>query len=134
MRFRTATCACGRLRATCEGEPERVALCNCVQCQKRTGSVYSVHAYFERERVRVEGAAKVFARSSDAGRSVRLFFCPECGSTLYAIAERRPDWIAVTAGTFADPDFPVPHFAVWTEHKVGWVPLPDGVPEHPKQP
>jgi hypothetical protein len=58
MQTRAAACACGQLRATCEGEPERVSLCNCTQCQKRTGSVYSVHAYFDRGRVKTEGAHK----------------------------------------------------------------------------
>ena len=87
MRTRTATCACGQLRAICEGKPESVWLCCCVQCQKRTGSVHSVHAYFPGARVRTEGSAKRFRRSSDAGRWVETAFCPECGSTVYWEAE-----------------------------------------------
>jgi hypothetical protein len=132
MRTRTATCACGRLRATCEGEPEQVWLCNCAQCQKRTGSVYSVHAYFERARVRTEGAATLFRRSSDAGRWVVTAFCPACGSTVYWEAERAPGRVGVAAGAFADPDFPAPQGAVWTENKYRWVPLPEGIPCRPK--
>jgi len=133
MRTRVATCACGQLRAMCEGEPARVSLCNCTQCQKRTGSVYSVHAYFERERVKTEGAAKRFQRSSDAGRRVNFAFCPECGSTVFWEMELFPDKIGVTAGTFADPDFPTPHVVVWTENKYRWVTLPEGVPARLKQ-
>ena len=133
MRTRTATCACGQLRATCEGEPESVWLCCCVQCQKRTGSVHSVHAYFDRARVRTEGAAKRFRRSSDAGRWVETAFCPECGSTVYWEAELAPGRVGVTAGAFADPGFPLPRGAVWTENKCRWVPLPEGVPVRLKQ-
>ena len=83
MRTRTATCACGRLRATCQGEPVRVWICCRTACQKRTGSVHSAHAYFGRAHVRTEGTAKRFRRSSDAGRWVETAFCPECGSTVY---------------------------------------------------
>ena len=133
MQTRAATCACGQLRATCEGEPERVSLCNCTQCQKRTGSVYSVHAYFDRGRVKTEGAHKRFRRSSEAGRRVTLAFCPECGSTVFWELDLFPDRIGIAAGAFADPAFPVPHVAVWTEHKFHWVPLPEGVPDRPKQ-
>ena len=44
-----------------------------------------------------------------------------------------PDRIGMAAGAFADPAFPAPHVAVWTEHKYRWVPLPEGVPDRPKQ-
>jgi hypothetical protein len=97
------------------------------------GERFSVHAYFERERVRTEGASKRFRRSSDTGRQVDFAFCAECGSTVFWEMDLFPDRIGVTAGTFADPDFPAPHVVVWTEHKYHWVPLPDGVPSRPKQ-
>ncbi len=133
MPTRTATCACGQLRVICEGEPPRVVLCDCTQCQKRTGSVYGVSAYFERGQVRTEGAYKRFRRSSDAGRYMETAFCQECGSTVFWELEMAPGRIGVAAGAFADPDFPAPHVAVWTENKYRWVPLPDGVPTRPKQ-
>jgi hypothetical protein len=104
-----------------------------MQCQRRTGSVYSVHAYFDRAQVRIEGVSKRFRRSSDAGRWVEFGFCPEYGSTVHWEMELRPGDIGVTAGSFADPGFPPPQVAVWTEHRYGWVPLPEGVPERPKQ-
>ena len=134
MSARTAACACGQLRAICEGEPPLVALCDCTQCQRRTGSVYGVGAYFERERVKTEGAFKQFRRSSDAGRRLDLAFCPECGSTVFWDLEMMPGRIGVAVGAFADPDFPAPQVAVWTENKYRWVPLPEGVPARPKQP
>ena len=40
---------------------------------------------------------------------------------------------AVAVGAFADPDFPAPQVAVWTENKHHWVPLPEGVPARLKQ-
>ncbi|MGR3757040.1 MAG: GFA family protein [Tranquillimonas sp.] len=30
---RTATCRCGQLTATCRGEPVRIAVCHCLECQ-----------------------------------------------------------------------------------------------------
>ena len=83
MQTRVATCACGQLRATCEGEPQRVGVCSCIQCQKRSGSAFSVNSFFECEQVKVEGEAKRFTRGSDAGRTLDFSFCPECGSTVY---------------------------------------------------
>ena len=134
MRTRTATCARGQLRANREGEPERVWLCNRTQRRKRTGSVHSVHAHFDRDRVEAEGAAKRFRRSSDAGRWADLAFCPGCdGSTAHRELEVLPGRTGVAAGAFADPDFPGPHGAVWVEHKRRWVLLPEGVPARLEQ-
>jgi hypothetical protein len=129
VQVRTAACACGQLWATCEGEPARVVLCNCTQCQRRTGSVYSVAAYFDRERVKTGGAFKQYQRFSDAGRRMEFAFCPECGSTVFWNIELWPDRIGVAVGAFADAGFPAPQIAVWTEHQHHWVPLPEGLPQ-----
>ena len=40
MTTRTATCSCGQLRLACEGEPVRISICHCLECQKRTGSIF----------------------------------------------------------------------------------------------
>ncbi len=133
MYVRTATCCCGQLRVVCDGEPERVRLCNCTECQRRTGSAYGVNAYFSRTHVKIEGRSKPFRRSSDAGRWVETHFCPECGSTVYWHLEQMSDIIGVAAGAFTDPTFPAPKGANWTENKYHWVPLPNGIPTHSKQ-
>lgn len=117
---RLATCACEQLRATCEGEPSLVSLCHCSACQKRTGSAFGVAAFFDASSVRTEGARKCFTRPSDSGFSVRFYFCPECGSTVYWEPERKPGVIAVALGAFADPAFPAPSQAVYRERRHAW--------------
>lgn len=134
MRTRVATCACGQLRATCEGEPLRVGICSCIQCQKRSGSVFAANSYFGRDQVRVEGEAKRFLRTSDAGRELDIFFCPECGSTVYWTNDAFPDGIGIAVGAFGDPSFPAPLRAIWTQHKHHWVVLPEGMLEYPAHP
>ena len=91
MVSRTAACACGALKVTTEGEPSIVAACNCTLCQRRTGSVFGVSAYFPKAAVQVTGQAKLFTRGSDSGRKAHCYFCLECGTTLFWDAEARPD-------------------------------------------
>ena len=134
MATRPGACACGGVRITAEGEPTRVAMCRCGQCQKRTGSTYSVHAYFPEGRVGVEGATERFARSSDSGRRVEFPFCPGCGSTVSWRLELRPNLIGIPAGVFPDPSFPPPEVAVFAPRKHPWVAAPAGVPEHEGMP
>ncbi|HWI87458.1 MAG TPA: GFA family protein [Sphingomonas sp.] len=55
MTGRVASCSCGRLRLTCAGEPVRISICHCLECQKRTGSVFATQARFSRASVRIGG-------------------------------------------------------------------------------
>jgi hypothetical protein len=80
---RIAHCSCGSLRAEATGEPARLGVCHCTECQRRTGSAFGVGAYFRKEQVRAEGPSKVYVRSSDSGRKIEQHFCPECGSTVF---------------------------------------------------
>jgi len=126
---RTAKCACGGLSATTEGDPEFVVLCSCTQCQRRTGGPFGVGAYFRREAVILSGATRTFVRTVEGtDRTVSNHFCPECGGTVYWTLDLRPAHIGIATGQFADPDFPAPTRAVWTQHKHGWVTLPSDIP------
>ena len=44
---RHAACSCGQLHHTIEGEPSPVAMCHCLECQRRTGAVISNQARFK---------------------------------------------------------------------------------------
>lgn len=122
---RTATCACGQLRVTVEREPERVLACNCRECQRRTGSVFGVSAYFAAAAVAIEGESRSFKRTAgELGFATR--FCPECGSSVLWTSSALPDHVAVAVGCFADPAFPPPTTVAWTAEQHAWVRFPEG--------
>jgi len=135
MVLRIASCSCGQLKVTCEGDPVRVSICCCGACQKRTGSVYGVGAYFPQAQVTsIAGREKTFMRTSDAGRWLRSRFCPECGSTVYWEAEFRPGIIGVAIGALADAEDLQPVAVIWTKRKHAWAPIPTDIPAHETQP
>jgi hypothetical protein len=120
MTQRVAACSCGQLRLTCEGEPERVSICHCLECQKRTGSVFATQARFPRECVTVQGEATRWSRRGESGGSAEFGFCPICGSTVYWEPAAYPDLVYVAVGAFADPAFPPPHVSVYEERQHPW--------------
>jgi hypothetical protein len=124
---RVAQCHCGSLRATTSGDPLLVNMCHCKACQRRTGALAGSGAAFAKTQVRIEGPSKVFERDGQAGRKVRFYFCPNCGTSLYWDADVRPDWYLVAVGAFADPDFPPPSLSIFEESKHAWTRLPDGM-------
>jgi hypothetical protein len=134
MDVRIASCACGQLRVGLRGQALRVSICCCAACRKRTGSAYGAAAFFSKDQIAsLEGAAKTFARISDAGRWVRFRFCPECGSTVCWEAEFRPGVVGIALGAFDDSGSLAPERIVWHEHKQPWVALPADIPIHEQQ-
>jgi hypothetical protein len=129
MATRHATCSCGQLHLTAEGEPVRISVCHCLACKRRTGSAFGVQARFPAARVQTEGRASEYVRVSDRGEARIFSFCPECGSTVFYKAEAAPGIIAVPVGAFADPAFPPPTVSVWESRRHPWVDL-TALPQH----
>jgi len=129
MKDRTANCACGQLSLTATGEPVRVSVCHCRQCQKRTGSPFGQQARFPRGRVEIYGQRSCFERTADSGNHIAFYFCPACGSTVYYEMEADPETYGIPVGGFADSTFPAPWVSVYEAYKHAWVSLPSDI-EH----
>ena len=126
MAERKASCSCGKLTVTVEGEPEFISMCHCTACQKRSGSPFGLAALFPRERVKIEGPYKSWSRLADSGKRMTNHFCPECGSNVAFEPEIRPGSVAVTIGSFEDAKFPNPTISFYTVNKHDWIVVPSG--------
>jgi hypothetical protein len=124
MTMRRAACSCGQLHLAIGGESVRVSMCNCLECQRRTGAVISNQARFLREQVTLGGQAKTWKRIAESGNELTFYFCPPCGSTVYWENEGLPGYILVAVGNFADPNFPAPTVVVWEQSRHPWIRLP----------
>lgn len=118
-----ATCRCGQLVARCVGEPVRVSVCHCLDCQRRTGSAFGAQARWPDGHVFLQGARRVWTRTADSGNLTTYSFCPDCGSTVAYAGEAFPGLTAVPLGAFADPGFPAPRFSVWEHRSHAWAPV-----------
>jgi hypothetical protein len=124
---RKAQCCCGALTAAAEGEPAVVSLCNCIECQRRTGSPFGVGAYYEAAQVVLSGSSSIYERTVE-GRWLRFHFCPNCGSTVYWQAQNHSGRWGIAVGAFADPAFPQPTRSVFERSRHDWVGLPQSIP------
>ena len=121
MMTRTASCRCGQLQAKCIGEPVRVSACHCLECQKRSGSVFAVQARWVDHNVELTGEFHTWDRIADSGHKATYQFCPICGVTLAYVIEGWSGVTAIPVGAFADPNFPTPKFSVYEHRKHKWV-------------
>ena len=124
----TAQCSCGALQATVQGAPEAVVACHCTDCQRRTGSVLGVGAYYPKERVTITGESKAFVRDTASGGQFRQNFCTTCGTTLFWTVVSKPGVLGIAVGGFADPDFLPPQRSVWEQTHHSWLGLPEEIP------
>jgi len=129
MTTRRASCSCGRLSATTKGEPVRISICHCLDCQRRTGSVFGEQARFAATEVEIEGSSSSWTRAADSGNQITFHFCPTCGSTEFYLPEQESDLIAIPVGGIADPMFPAPRVSVYESRRHPWVVVPDDM-EH----
>ena len=118
---RIATCRCGQLQARCRGEPVRISVCHCLDCQKRSGSAFAFQARWPDANVEITGEVSLWTKVGDSGSSATFRFCPTCGATVAYTNERLPGSTAIAVGAFADPAFPAPHFSVYENRKHVWV-------------
>lgn len=130
MTIRTATCRCGQFSAACAGEPVRISVCHCLNCQKRSGSAFSAQARWPDAQVTLTGERKAWHHVNESGRGATFYFCPECGGTLAYVIEALPGLTAVAIGAFADPNFPPPSFSMYESRKHKWVEITGEGVEH----
>jgi hypothetical protein len=84
-------------------------------------------AYYDEAAVQMSGVLKSYECRSDANRWVKLWFCPNCGTTVAATAEYLPGGRAITAGTFDDPNWIKPSRHAYTRSALHWMLLPPDV-------
>ncbi|WP_294080227.1 GFA family protein [Sphingomonas sp.] len=133
---RTATCRCGAVAAACSGDPIRVSVCHCHDCQRRSGSAFAAQVRFPASQVAITGALSTYSVVGDSGDCATFRFCPVCGGTIAYAVRSMPDIVAIPLGAFADRDaFPPPEYSVYENRKHHWVSVdapcldPDDDPE-----
>ena len=139
MKKRTASCCCGDLSITVVGEPERVILCHCDYCQKRTGNVCQVSCWYFGHQIESRTGDPSIFNEGPNNQGLDYAFCPRCGSTVYweftafrAFLDEPVFGIAV--GCFFDRDFPEPDLEIWSSTRHPWIAPPDGVDSYDEFP
>lgn len=122
-------CLCGAVRYRALGNPVAVSICHCTNCQRNSGSAFSVNAIFPKDAVSVTGTPRSYIDKGDTGAGVERLFCETCGTPL----ESRSIMSSVAhtvikAGTFDDPAPFVPDSEVYCKSALPWVtPSPERV-------
>jgi hypothetical protein len=101
------------------------AVCHCTDCQKQTGTAFSIIVGVPRDALRIEGdsLATFTTVGTDTGMDTARQFCRECGSPIVSLGDAMPQLAFIKAGTLDDTSWLEPQMQVWSDSAQPWVPL-----------
>jgi hypothetical protein len=127
-------CHCGRISFEADIDPEKVGACHCNDCQTLSGSAFTAFVQVTREDFRLRGQPKVYVKTAESGNRRAQAFCPECGTRLYASAEKDPQVFNLRLGTVRQRAALAPKFQCWCRSSLPWAMNLSAVRQFPKQP
>jgi hypothetical protein len=116
-------CLCGAVRYSVSGPgiPLSTTLCNCEDCQRSSGTAFSVVVPVRTSSLRIDGELRTFENSgTDSHESRARRFCPACGSQILSVLAEAPEITWLKAGTLDDPSWVSPTLEVWTGSAQRW--------------
>lgn len=129
---KTGRCLCGAIVYEILGPVQMTALCHCRNCQRQSGTAYSIITGVLKSDYRQTGETRIFQDTGDSGRRVERHFCGACGSPILSIIEPLPDMLFIKAGTLDDISELQPAIEVYCDSAMPYVPPVPGTQKFPK--
>ena len=113
-------CHCGKVSYEAEADPDKAGICHCTDCQALSGSPYVAFIPVSKEGFKLRGQAKVYVKTAASGNRRAQAFCPECGSRLWAAAEKDTPVYNLRLGGVRQRAQLAPKSQVWCGSALPW--------------
>ncbi len=123
----TGGCLCSAVRYEASNLPIWAGHCHCKNCRKHTGAAFASDALFRTEILTWLGQEPTYYKSSEI---CERGFCSTCGSTVSARYCKEPDIVVMAAGSLDDRNIIEPSLHAFTNYRVNWIKLSDGLREY----
>jgi hypothetical protein len=116
-------CLCGSLTYRCDGEPLVTVVCHCEDCQRQTGSAFSILVAVPRVALHVDGdtLATYVTVGADSGEERQRQLCSKCGLPLVSLLAEQPEVALIKAGTLNDRSWLSPTIEIWCDSAQPWL-------------
>ena len=114
-------CHCGALGYEADIDPEKVGVCHCTDCQTLGGTAFSLFVQVPKEALRLRREPRIYVKTAESGNRRAQAFCPECGTRLYAAAEKDPQVFNIRVGTVRQRAQLRPKVQLWCRSALPWV-------------
>jgi len=115
-------CLCGYLRYEANIDPDRVEICNCIDCQTLSGSAFRVNApVIDAGFTLLAGEVATYVKLAASGNRRELAFCPKCGSSVYSRpADGGHGFFGLRVGSLRQRGELVPKARYWCQSAQPW--------------
>ncbi|MET0600216.1 MAG: GFA family protein [Mesorhizobium sp.] len=107
---RSGKCLCGAVKYQVSGQPIRVGLCHCLDCQKESGSAFATFGIWP---------ASAFASSGKVTTFQGRCFCPACGARVFT--ESDGDEAEIRVGSLEEASGLIPGYELWVKRRQPWL-------------
>lgn len=134
--IRRGSCLCGSVQVTLSADPVAVGICHCRDCQKQTGTSFSMVALVPLSSVEVTGQLGRFDTRGDSGLAVERSFCPKCGSPIRTDSDgtRQQGIAIIKAGILENVQELHPSLQIYCESEHPWLRDTNAVVRFPRMP
>ena len=126
------SCHCGRLTYEADIDPDKVGVCHCTDCQTLSGSAFVAFVPVAKGAFWLSGEPHIYVKTAESGNRRAQAFCPDCGTRLYASAEKDPPFFNLRLGTVRQRAMLAPKTQHWCRSALPWVMQLGAVKQHPK--
>ncbi len=115
------TCHCGKVSFTAQIDPEKVMICNCMDCQILSGSPFRTIVPAPTESFKLIGSTKSYVKVAASGTSRAQVFCPECATPLYSTALENAPQVMLRLGCVKQRASLKPVLQLWQCSAAPWL-------------
>jgi hypothetical protein len=128
----TVACACGAVTMQLAGTVRSMFMCSCEDCQRATGTGHSAAFLVRAADVSVAGETKHYARAANSGATFARWFCPNCGTPLFAQSSRATELLTIPVGLLGKLALPWyrPNQLLFARTHREWDLVPEHIPHH----
>ena len=130
-------CLCGSISYTCDAEPLFTAICHCKNCQRQTGTSFSIVVGVPEDALKIEGdtLGTIATKGDDhPDEDSYRIFCTACGSPILTRNPLNEGVAILKAGTLDDATWLEPQVEVFGATAQPWLPEHESRPRLPAGP
>jgi hypothetical protein len=115
-------CHCGAITYRAEVEPDTIAICHCLDCQRLSGAAFRANVGASAESFQIlSGEPHRYIKTGDSGAKRLHAFCGDCGSPIYSSAPDNPKSFTLRIGGLNQRnELGRPVRQIWTARRLPW--------------
>lgn len=127
-------CHCGAATFVFDAAPVATFYCHCTDCQRTTGSPFSVELMVADRGFEIAGELATYTVTGDSGGAVHRRSCARCGSGLFLACDSDPGFVFIKAGALDDQSVVRPEMHIFVSAKQPWMTIADDLPQYARMP